>query len=167
MNVLVGDIVKFKDTSRRFEVGDNAFEKVVVSSVNPVVLMNEGGGHFWAILNIDELFVVGKADVDTIKKVLEGMSRMFLSRELWRRTIVKFLGEYGKSVELDCNFDPKEITQSLESDISAEELQNISLTIIPKLTELKTINYISEKVDEITKQWGEKQKNWKKCEKQW
>lgn len=165
MSISVGDIVKFKDTSKCFKVGEDDFEKVIVASVSPVVLINEVGSHFWANLNIDELLTVGKADVDIIKKVLEGMSRIFLSRELCQRTIIKFLAEYGKSVELDCNFDPKEITQVLEGDISTEELQNISLTIIPKLTELKTINYISEKVDEITKRWGEKQKKWKKGEK--
>ena len=157
MSILVGDIVKFKDTSKCFEVGEDDFEKAVVLNVSPIILMNEGGGHFWANLNIDELLVVGKADIDVLKKVLKSVSQMFLVREFWRMTIVRFLAEYGKSVELDCNFDPKEITQSLESDISAEELQNISL-----ITELKTINYISEKVDEITKRWGEKQKNWKK-----
>jgi len=160
--ISVGNIVTFKDTNKRFKIDEHSFEKVVVLSVSPIILMNEDGGHFWGNLDPDELFVVGEAGIDTLKKVLKCTSQMFLVRELWRKTIVVFLAEYGKSVELDCDFDPEQAMESLEGDISPEELQNISLTIIHKLTELKTINYISEKVDEITKQWGKKQKNWKK-----
>jgi hypothetical protein len=163
--ISVGDVVIYRDAKKRFEIDDYSFEKVIVVSVNPVVLIDQSGEHFWGNLNIDELFSIGEADVDVLKNSLTGVSRMFLSRELWKKTVVRYLAEYGSRIERSLNFDPKEVMEGLENGKNLEELKHIALEVIPKLTKLKTINYISEKIDEITKIWGQKHNDWKKHEK--